>query len=599
MKLGLFFYFSIFFINKNNAQPNFGIANKTFNFCGSGCNSLNFTLPNLKTTADYNVTSIPYLPFSYKTNIGTVIPFLHAEWGLASSVIPLSFDFCFYDSLFKFVVLSNTGIITFDTTNKGPSCAIQIQNAFPIPASGTNPIQCIGTNYYPKSCIFIIMYEFDPRNIFGFPSAADRQIEYRIEGQAPFRRFIYSFYKIGTWGTHQDPMWWPNQESTFQAVLYETTNLIEIYVEKFVCIPAYASGGKPIMGLQNWERNKAVWPPGKNNQPWTAVNEAFQFKPKGNNRFLNSKLYTAEGTFLQTANTQTIGDSLININFNNVCNSANKDTTVYFIKSQFKACSDSDTLTLTDTVFYINAKVRTINDTNICKGNAIQLVTNNGASIYNWQPSTGLNSSNISSPIASPNITTTYTVTATKDTCITKDTVQVVVTNKPIISLPATLQIAIGGSAIINAQVQNFTSLQWLPSTNLNNATILTPTVSLLPQSTFYKLIANNNNCMVSDSLLVNVIPNCGMVKEGFTPNGDGINDFWSTYDSRVCYKRIKATVYNRFGSLVYKNEDYYNVWDGTFNGKPLPDGTYYYKLSFALVNGETLLKQGNVSIIR
>lgn len=71
----------------------------------------------------------------------------------------------------------------------------------------------------------------------------------------------------------------------------------------------------------------------------------------------------------------------------------------------------------------------------------------------------------------------------------------------------------------------------------------------------------------ISESLL--------MVPNVFTPNGDGMND-----EFRVAYRSIKefrCWVYNRWGHLVYYWEDPAKGWDGTINGRPAPEGAYYY----------------------
>ena len=71
----------------------------------------------------------------------------------------------------------------------------------------------------------------------------------------------------------------------------------------------------------------------------------------------------------------------------------------------------------------------------------------------------------------------------------------------------------------------------------------------------------------ISESLL--------MVPNVFTPNGDGMND-----EFRVAYRSIRefhCWIYNRWGHLVYSWDDPAKGWDGTINGRPAPEGAYYY----------------------
>lgn len=65
---------------------------------------------------------------------------------------------------------------------------------------------------------------------------------------------------------------------------------------------------------------------------------------------------------------------------------------------------------------------------------------------------------------------------------------------------------------------------------------------------------------------------------EGFSPNGDGINDLLQFAGSDV-FKPLVVQVFNRYGNLIYENNDYQNDWNGTFKDEPVPDGTYYYYL--------------------
>ncbi|MGN6511309.1 MAG: Ig-like domain-containing protein [Chitinophaga sp.] len=69
-------------------------------------------------------------------------------------------------------------------------------------------------------------------------------------------------------------------------------------------------------------------------------------------------------------------------------------------------------------------------------------------------------------------------------------------------------------------------------------------------------------------------------IPQGFSPNGDGINDRFVI--ANMGSDKITLEVFNRWGSPVFKSAEYRNDWDGssnlgTYAGQRLPDGTYYY----------------------
>lgn len=70
-------------------------------------------------------------------------------------------------------------------------------------------------------------------------------------------------------------------------------------------------------------------------------------------------------------------------------------------------------------------------------------------------------------------------------------------------------------------------------------------------------------------------------VPEGFSPNGDGINDTFYVPDFST-YQGIHITIVDSWGGLVYQNAAYQNDWNGIANkgsikGQLVPAGTYYY----------------------
>jgi gliding motility-associated-like protein len=99
----------------------------------------------------------------------------------------------------------------------------------------------------------------------------------------------------------------------------------------------------------------------------------------------------------------------------------------------------------------------------------------------------------------------------------------------------------------------------------------------------FYRL--RNLNCPESGStgkvsITVSGAPDC-IIYNVITPNSDGLNETFVIPAQCVLsgdgLLKIDLTIFNQWGDFVYRSEDYQNDWDGTRNGDPLPEGTYYY----------------------
>ncbi len=65
-----------------------------------------------------------------------------------------------------------------------------------------------------------------------------------------------------------------------------------------------------------------------------------------------------------------------------------------------------------------------------------------------------------------------------------------------------------------------------------------------------------------------------------FTPNNDDSNDFL-VFTGIENYPDNELVIVNRWGKTVYETTNYSNDWEGVFNGRPLPDGVYYYFLKY------------------
>ena len=85
-----------------------------------------------------------------------------------------------------------------------------------------------------------------------------------------------------------------------------------------------------------------------------------------------------------------------------------------------------------------------------------------------------------------------------------------------------------------------------------------------------------------------------------FTPNGDSQNDFWQIKGiDKSFYKSAQINIYNRFGVTI-KNLSINDIgWDGTYNGNPLPENDFWFKVVLINQNDEVKIRTGNFSLIR
>ncbi|HXB41675.1 MAG TPA: gliding motility-associated C-terminal domain-containing protein [Bacteroidia bacterium] len=76
------------------------------------------------------------------------------------------------------------------------------------------------------------------------------------------------------------------------------------------------------------------------------------------------------------------------------------------------------------------------------------------------------------------------------------------------------------------------------------------------------------------------------IVPNVFTPNSDYTNDnFVPAVTNEICLDNYYMAVYTRWGMLIYESTVYSVGWNGnTFYGDPYPEGTYYYMISYSMI---------------
>ena len=117
-----------------------------------------------------------------------------------------------------------------------------------------------------------------------------------------------------------------------------------------------------------------------------------------------------------------------------------------------------------------------------------------------------------------------------------------------------------------------------------------------VPAGSYTVYVRDKNGCGIAEERVEQDLTLEGFPKF-FTPNGDGVNDFWQ-YIPTVLTDEININIihiFDRYGRLLAQIEPTSNGWDGNFNGLPLPSNDYWFRAisdSSGQIQGHFTLKR-------
>ncbi|MBO9198668.1 MULTISPECIES: gliding motility-associated C-terminal domain-containing protein [Niastella] len=276
---------------------------------------------------------------------------------------------------------------------------------------------------------------------------------------------------------------------------------------------------------------------------------------------------------------------------------ATKDYLVQVVAYSGETCLSTSTKTLTTKVIPelqfnpIDPVCLDVAPFQITQASVLNGLTGDGIYLGQGVGKTGL----FTPKIARPGIDTIQYVFTAVNNCVNtiKQTVQVY--PLPVVYAGADCYLLEGNFLTIPATASgNKLNYVWSPATALSNPVILNPNASPVDEISYTLTATSADGCKASDDITIKVLKNLH-IPNAFSPNGDGIHDRWEIKYLNT-YPGATVELYNRYGQLVYRSAGYSQSWDGTFNGNPLPVGTYYYIINPK--NGRNQLS-GYVDLIR
>lgn len=343
----------------------------------------------------YNVVAIPYTPPINMTG-ATAGPTGDDQ----VLNVPIGFTFGYYGTNYTTLNLSSNGNVQFVSANTS-----FIPQAIPT-AGGTmdNFIGFPWLDFYP-------------------PGGGN--VSYRTVGTAPNRTFVVSFNKVATYPTLNNLA-----EDTVQLRLYETTNVIEVYIKQL------GSTNNKVLGIENTAGTAGVVAPGRQLGTWTvSTPEAWRFSPAG-----VTYSWTGPNSYSSTNN------------INSIPNITPTQTGLYsLVVTNTLGCTT--TVSANVTISPNPTPVITVGGpTTVCSGNAVSLDAGSPYNSYSW-------SNGATTQIVSAGVAGSYTVTVVDANLCTGTSAPVIVSVLPAptgvtatastnnICLPGTLSLTGTGNA--------------------------------------------------------------------------------------------------------------------------------------------------------
>jgi len=243
------------------------------------------------------------------------------------------------------------------------------------------------------------------------------------------------------------------------------------------------------------------------------------------------------------------------------------------------------------------------------EGYVLTATGNSNTGDYFW--STGSTSANATAPLDEPGTTVYYV--EFDNNCGPPATDSVIVTvypfvdiDPPFIFTPPDMPYNEGTPVVISANTTPanvpIETYEWKFNEVIVPSTTNSIEVTMVNNnSSVSLLITTADGCQDYEQLGgIQVIEAGFEIPNAFTPDADGVNDYFNIISTIEEFSEVQTfQVYNRWGQLVYDNDEIGLGWDGTVRGKPAPSDVYIYRIVYTRPSGEVKEEKGDVTLIR
>jgi gliding motility-associated-like protein len=189
-------------------------------------------------------------------------------------------------------------------------------------------------------------------------------------------------------------------------------------------------------------------------------------------------------------------------------------------------------------------------------------------------------------------------VTTSGKGCTDSITKSITAFQLPVVSAGKDTTISKGDEVMLSGYSPSAIHYTWTPTSFISNTLSPNPVVRPEETTTYTLTLTDMNGCKNSNVVTVTILDNFKLlIYNVVTPDGDGKNDFWKIVNIDL-YPDALVQIFDRDGQKVFETTNYQNDWQGTYKHDQLPDGTYYYIVSFANT-GKANNYKGSITLLR
>ncbi|HCS19760.1 MAG TPA: hypothetical protein DIW47_04210 [Bacteroidetes bacterium] len=224
-----------------------------------------------------------------------------------------------------------------------------------------------------------------------------------------------------------------------------------------------------------------------------------------------------------------------------------------------------------------------LGDSVFCQNDSTQLTVNYPNASISW--SNGDTGSQIWA-----NTPGYYIVTVERGGCKLSDSLELTRINIPFVNFPEDTFLCVGEFFSLNGGSWPLSTYMWNDASN--------DSFKLISNTGVYKLTVQNVCGIDADSISL-VFQDCeciSYIPNAFTPNGDGLNDYFGPTFCDI--EDFHMIIFDRWGEIIFETDDMNKLWDGIYRGVPVPEGVFGYLIHFRDVRNKNVNTKGNVTVL-